>query len=755
MRKLLAVLLLLAVAGLITLFFVRRSSHDELMAGPRAASEASAPAAHAEPTESELATQPEAQAQREVVSPAAPATPVVAPEPNEAGATLLVRVIGKVDRAPLARVRLYIRPKVLDGAWSSDFADGSKGGLHSSPVTGSDGLGELDVPPDLEFVLTAEVEDGSAGGIEQDVAALKRGERREVVLELAQGNDGLVAGKVVAAESADPIAGARVALVGSSEGDPEPGASPSKEHAQPQATTGVDGAFEFRFPSWRPPHLRVEAEGYGLRLVPPSRDWKPGASALLVKLSRSGTLDARVLDSAGKGIAGAWVHLSAHGYELSNSREDEERGFFGGEYFSLPDEQWKCQTTADGAARIAGLPAGVGFVVEVRKDDKVLQHEASELTLAAGETREIEWRIGAGTRLSGLVLDQDNALVKGQLIWLQKCMVEVPTYFQKHEDERIVKHAQTDAQGRFVIEDVPAGKWWIGPAAERNEWDEPKPDGVAPCAQVIATAGEPALETTLHVFRGLYIRGKVVDPAGAPVNQCYVHGESEGTMVWYATQSKEDGTFAFGPITAGSFALTANSSGSFASSEPVRARSGDADVVLRLKPGATIRGHVVDAATGAGCQAQLMFVPEHPGEGMFGNGMSTSSDPDGSFRHAGFDPGRYGITAMTTDGRFAQQAGVDVGAGAESGDIVLALKPGGKLRLVYKGAKPSLFVGISCGGVPIGFGDSLEAGKPKVQLAPAGSLVLELRAEYNAPARTKTLELQPGETKEITLTDED
>jgi hypothetical protein len=150
-----------------------------------------------------------------------------------------------------------------------------------------------------------------------------------------------------------------------------------------------------------------------------------------------------------------------------------------------------------------------------------------------------------------------------------------------------------------------------------------------------------------------------------------------------------------------------------------------------------------------------MFASEHPGNGMFGNGMSTASEADGSFRHEGFEPGRYGITAMTPDGRFAQQAGVDVGPGVESGDIVLALKPGGKLRLVYKGAKPGLFARLSCGGVPIDFGDSLEPGKTKLQLAPAGSLVLELRAEYNGPARTRAIELKAGETKEITLTDED
>jgi len=757
MRKTLLVLLLIAVAGVIALLIVRPVLQEDLAAGSRAAQsgEQDSPPLRAELTESELAETPDPSAKRESAAPLLPETPTAISATDVPRSLLIVRVIGKVDRAPLAGVRANLWPQKFESGFSSEHVSRSKGTIHESLLTGSDGRLEFDVPTDTDLRLDARGEDGTVGDANVEVPGLRANERREIVVELAQGNDAHITGQVVTAEAETPIAGARVSLVQASQSFSSDTGRSWTQHPLAQATTNAEGTFEFRFASWKYPHLRIEAEGYGLRLVSPKQDENDAQRVLLVKLARACALDAHVLDASGKGIPGAWVVLDANGYALDRSDEDGN-GFFIGGFTSLPDEQWKCETGADGGARVQGLPAGVGFVVEVRKDGKVLRHEADELKLVPGETREIEWRIGAGTRVSGLVLDQENQPVKGTEIWLEQCMFDQGFYFQKYEEERIAKKARTDDEGRFVLEDVPAGKWWIGPAAERDDWDEPDPAAVAPLADVITTSGEPARELTLHVFRGLYIRGTVLDPTGAPVANSYISADDEDSMTFgVSAQSGKDGSFAFGPIAAGTFTLTANNSGSFASSESVRARSGDTGVVLRLKLGASIRGHVLDAATGAGCQAQLTFSREQPGSGIFGTTMSTGTNADGSFKRDGFEPGRYGITAMTADGRFGQQAGIDVGAGAESGDIVLTLRPGGKLRLVYKGAKPGLIVSARCGGVLVGFGASLEPGKSKDLLMPSGALVLELSTHFEEQPRLKRVDLKPGETKEITLTDED
>ena len=111
--------------------------------------------------------------------------------------------------------------------------------------------------------------------------------------------------------------------------------------------------------------------------------------------------------------------------------------------------------------------------------------------------------------------------------------------------------------------------------------------------------------------------------------------------------------------------------------------------------------------------------------------------------------------ATSSDGRFAIQSHIEVGADTDSGDLEFILSPGAKLRLTYKGSQPRLWVKILAQGALASSGLSVKTGQSLDCLAPAGSLVIETRVVYDGPARTKSVELKPGETREITLTDED
>jgi hypothetical protein len=161
--------------------------------------------------------------------------------------------------------------------------------------------------------------------------------------------------------------------------------------------------------------------------------------------------------------------------------------------------------------------------------------------------------------------------------------------------------------------------------------------------------------------------------------------------------------------------------------------------------------------TGIGCAAQLFFAMEQgaAGGGMYANGMQTNTQPDGSFSREGFEAGKWSVTATTADGKFAQQAHIEVGPDSDSGELVFALSPGGKLRFDYKGAQPEMLVSICSQGSLVQFQSGIRSGKASEYLAPAGSLVLEIRKSQGGPARTMTVELKAGETKEILLADED
>src|SRR6185295_20276367 len=97
------------------------------------------------------------------------------------------------------------------------------------------------------------------------------------------------------------------------------------------------------------------------------------------------------------------------------------------------------------------------------------------------------------------------------------------------------------------------GKWLLGPAAERQDWDPPDPQGLAPLAQVVEVLeGTPQQEVLVAVQRGLYIRGRVLDPDGKPAAKIFVMGNAEVATWPLQTESGEDGAFALGPLVPGS-----------------------------------------------------------------------------------------------------------------------------------------------------------------------------------------------------------
>jgi len=267
------------------------------------------------------------------------------------------------------------------------------------------------------------------------------------------------------------------------------------------------------------------------------------------------------------------------------------------------------------------------------------------------------------------------------------------------------------------------------------------------------TSGEREIAVVLHAFRNLYLTGFVLGPDAKPVANARVEAYGAGEMFWDDASTREDGRFRLGPVTRDSFTLLAYGRDGLANSEELLARAGDERLVLYLEPGGILRGRVVDAASSEACAAQLMYTPERRTFGPFGKGAMMTTEPDGRFEIKGLVAGRYGLAAMSADGRFGLLSGVDVAAGKASDELVLALEPGGRLALHYTGAHPQLYVVATRGGVPVHFGAVLAPGGRATLLAPAGELVLELREDPLGPARKLPVSLARGATAELEIGD--
>jgi hypothetical protein len=149
----------------------------------------------------------------------------------------------------------------------------------------------------------------------------------------------------------------------------------------------------------------------------------------------------------------------------------------------------------------------------------------------------------------------------------------------------------------------------------------------------------------------------------------------------------------------------------------------------------------------------MLVMPESPRPGIFGGGVGFGNHDDGSFEMEGLEPGRYGVSARTEDGRFGVVSGVGLAAGSGSDAVTITVSPGGRLKLRYEGAREHVFVWIRLSGVPIDWPVHLERGKTVEKPAPAGTLVLESDAERGGKPVSRTLVLASGEEKEYVFRD--
>jgi len=305
MRRWLPILLLIALAAIAALAVLWHSRSGAPLALPSAGSPALAAARDAEP-----AFQTEPREVRTELAPAA-AAPLAEAVTNAvadpAGAHLTLRVVGKTSHQPVSRVRVTLSLTTPEeGPRQTKNVNGSAGDLGNAPLTGDDGLVTFDLPPARELRVWARNEAGQSDDAGVEVPPLAVSERRELVLEVADGIDGRVYGRVVSTETGEAVAGAHVLLENTGAGFTiSTGGKPIFNRGKPGSggvVTGNDGVFELSCSLWQHPRVRVETDGYGMRYVDLDGLHADPVHALVVRVSRAALLTARVLDAAGAPI---------------------------------------------------------------------------------------------------------------------------------------------------------------------------------------------------------------------------------------------------------------------------------------------------------------------------------------------------------------------------------------------------------------------------------------------------------------------
>ncbi len=642
-----------------------------------------------------------------------------------------VRVLALEDERPLQNAQVRIRIPGARQSWAD--VERSHGTLAEEVRTDSDGVAEIEMDAGVLFSVHVQGLRGDAGSTSVSVdPALTSGEVRELTARIPTALDIDLHGQVTDRETGAPIADARVGkLTGWSKLD----------EAEAQHT-GADGRFRAQGATWKRSVLNVLADGYELAVIALVSGHDTEANELKIELSRVASLRVTVRDESNAALSGLRVTLSTAQYRFG--RPDGSAVIDAG---MIEDAIWAAKTGADGVAVLEGLPARMPFDGVVSNGREELWRTPSPLTFDPEESRAVEWKIGGGCAIHGVVLEMDGRVVPRQAVCIQLMRVGGPTFFTPFEDDGR-RTIQSDDEGRFVFRGVAPGDWMVGPAPAPTKFPkEVAPDEPAPFGQLVTIAPRTArTDVEVRLQRGLAIRGRVLAPSGNAAKHAYVSAESaDGHLRMSVNMNGAEGLFVLGPLLDSEYVLRASAMDRFVDSDPVRARPGDTDVVLQLRAGGTLRGLVVDKETGAPVKAKCLLHPHTP---LVWDMRGVGTDENGVFEVSGLDKGLYSFAATTTNGRIGLLSSIDVPAGSTVDGLRIEVEPGATVRVRYEGPRPFTSFTLFAGEAAIG-GDGITKGTDHSFLAPAGRIVVRATHFPEREDFDFALTLTVGETRDV------
>ncbi|MEW6745330.1 MAG: carboxypeptidase-like regulatory domain-containing protein [Planctomycetota bacterium] len=357
-------------------------------------------------------------------------------------------------------------------------------------------------------------------------------------------------GRVLRAEDDTPIAGAKVTLPARAlpawlRSAPTNRGEPDRKGILGELATDANGLFSAEARSRSECLACVEAEGYARQTVLITPEHATREAPAAIRLWRGASVRATVTDGTGQPLNGITVCLSGSIAELKDKPGWDIR-------FAPPI--WAAKTDHMGQCTLAGIYPDADLTVALeREKDPLPCRSPGIIRLQAGEARDLRLRVVAKV-LRGVMLDQHDIPVAGCEVWVREAESTEPHLWSEAPTARTV----TDSSGRFGISLAP-GLWYVGPRITRREGVNEE-HAVAPLAQVVRideSGGDQ--DVILRVYRGLFIRGRVVDPKGAvPIVGCTVFGISWSYSGQTEAEMKQDGTFTLGSVPPGEYVLGAS-----------------------------------------------------------------------------------------------------------------------------------------------------------------------------------------------------
>lgn len=487
---------------------------------------------------------------------------------------------------------------------------------------------------------------------ELDLPPLEADATRTLEVELEIHPDRKFEGRVVAAETGEPLAGVRVLLdeQGLAQSFSKP--VPFDRRVRDVGATDAEGRFEFESRSWLDIDVRLARPDLSPTLALLAQNEQFRDPERPIEMRRGAVLRGRVtfdgVEDAEREIA--TVDVSCWGYELY----ERPRPAVG---YSNDDLVFRTPIARDGSYELKGLPTDVELDVRVVVNQRPLFEKREPITLEPESERSLDLAVVVGSTIAGVVVDPLGMPLPDQ---------EVVLAYEGHEqgslttlrwsDARLtVARTTTDQEGCFRFEDLKARTYRVGfPPLGREE--VPHATTVVPLARHVRP-GDASENVVLVAHRGLFIEGEVLAPDGTryPGDTsvfAFSSANQTGLATVFLETSVTDGAFRLGPLLPGAWNLQVSTYGltyrgaPVAPGDPVAFPAGTTDASLLLEHGAavSVRAFDVDDTRVAG---QLRLT-SHSAKLVHTSGIRATGDPA---TFGGLRTGAYTALVTTADRR--------------------------------------------------------------------------------------------------------
>jgi protocatechuate 3,4-dioxygenase beta subunit len=447
----------------------------------------------------------------------------------------------------------------------------------------------------------------------------------------------------------------------------------------PRGKSGADGRFELRGVAGGDYTVRVKAPGFSTETVDPvkvARDVVP--VPLDVVLWPGASIAGTVRRRTGSGAEGFMVFARSQGVTFTP----------GGALENPP-------TGPDGTFLLEGLRAGATYDLQVMGGSPG-PGPVQKGVVAPADNVEI---VVTGTgRVEGSAVDGKTGqpITAFDVSWEPERMGGMVFRFARRgggrgaggSGERVRVEAE---DGRFALEDVPAGKWAV--VVEAKGYQTARAGGVV-VEEATTTDG-----VEVKVPPGSLLKGRVVDAkTGRPVVEADVSASAAGgggglppglmSLDGSGLRTDVDGRFEVDGLAPGKVTLRVDHADYEDRTETVELKEGGATIEVALSRGGSLGGTVLSATRQPAAGAEVTLQPA--GEGGFGRGplgggsQSAVTDASGRFRFDHLSAGRYSATAQLSGQASEPQSTVLTG-GESNEDLVLVLAGGATLRGLVSG----------------------------------------------------------------------